>query len=101
MAERKSLIDDSMDSVGSSKKAAKKSSSGGGSGNGLKIALIAVCFVVAGVLLAYNFGLIDNPFAEKIKPTVHSEEDKKLIEDFKKNNEAMKKSANPPATGSS
>jgi hypothetical protein len=100
MAERKSLVDDSMESVGTHKKEAKKSSSGG-SGNGLKVALIAVCFVVAGVLLAYNFGLIENPFAEKIKPTVHSEEDLKNIDDYKKANEAARKSANPPATGSS
>lgn len=101
MAERKSLIDDSMESVGSGKKAAKKKASSGSSGNGMKIALIAVCFVVAGVLLAYQAGLFENPFAEKIKPVVHTEEDKKLIDDFNKANEAARKAAVPPATGSS
>ena len=99
MAERKSLIDESMGSVGSGKKAAKKSS--GGSGNMLKIALIGVCFVVAGVLLAYNFGLIDSPFAEKIKPPVVTEDDKRAIDDYNKASEAAQKAAVPPATGSS
>ena len=94
---RKSLVDDSYQSVGAKKAKAKS----GGGGNGLKVALIVVCLGAAGVLLAYNFGLIENPFAEKITQAPPTEEDNKIREDFQKQNEALKKSPKPPAIGGS
>ena len=57
---RKSLVDDSFESVGT--KSQKKKAAG--SGNGMKVGIIVVCLALAGVLLAYNFGIIPNPFAE-------------------------------------
>ncbi len=96
---RKSLVDDSFDSVGSGK--AAKAKSGGGSKNGLKIGLISVCFILAAVLLAYNFGIIPNPFEEPVKPTVVTPEDNKVITDYKKQGDTAKKQPNPPAEGGS
>lgn len=70
---RRSLVDDSMESVGGPKKTKAKSK--GGSGNGVKVAIIAVCLGLAGILLAYQFGVIPNPFEEKVKPTVFTPEE--------------------------
>jgi len=72
----------------------------GGSKNGIKLAIIGVCFAAACVLLAYNFGLIESPFAEKPKPIPQTQEDTKATEDFNKNAEKIRKSTTTTEGGS-
>jgi hypothetical protein len=87
---RKSLVDEANEPVGKPKKG-----KGGGSGQGMKIGIIVVCLAAAGVLLAYNFGLID--LSKPAKPAPPTAEDTQNQQDFNKQTEAMKKG--PAATG--
>lgn len=81
---RSSLVDDSFSSVGSSKKSTKSSS--GGSNNALKIGLAIVCFIVAGLGIAYSQGV----FEPKPKPVVRTEADNKAAQDTQKAQDAAK-----------
>jgi len=92
---RKSLVNESQSSGARSKAKA------GSKKNGIKLAIVGVCFAAACVLLAYNFGLIESPFAEKPKPAVLTPEDNKVRDDFQKRNEAEAKKPNPPVLGGS
>ncbi len=94
---RRSLVDDSMESVGTSKKA--KSKSGGGSGNGVKIAIIAVCLGLAAILLAYQFGVIPNPFEEKVKPPSFTPEEQAQIQNYEQEAAKAVKTTTPPVRG--
>jgi hypothetical protein len=100
MAENKrtSLVDDSYQSVGA-KKAPGKSSSGG-SGATVKIALAIGCMVIAGILIAFQMGFIPNPFEEKIKPTVRTQEESKAVQDYQKQVETNKTKPNVQSGGS-
>lgn len=88
---RRSLVDDSTEAAGRPRKAKS-----GGSGQGLKITLIIICLAAAGVLLAYNFGLID--FSKAKKPPPPTAEDTQNQQDFKKQSETIKKTG-PAQTG--
>jgi len=94
---RRSLVDDSMESVGGEKKAKAKSS--GGSGNGVKIAIIAVCLGLAAVLLAYQFGVIPNPFEEKVKPPVFTQEEMTQRQNAEQEAAKAVKTPTPPVRG--
>lgn len=95
---RSSLVDDSFNSVGASKKAGKSSS--GGSGNTLKIVLVIACLGIASVLIAFQLGYIPNPFEEKPKPTVRTQEDNKAVQDYQKQIESSKAKPNVVQGGS-
>ena len=65
----------------------KKASKGGGNGNTVKIAVIAVLFLAAAGLFAYQFGLIggssDSKVVERVLPP-QSEEEKKAMDNMER-----------------
>ncbi len=91
---RSSLVDDSFSSVGASKKASKSSS--GGSNNALKIGLVIVCFIVAGLGIAYSQGV----FEAKPKPVVRTEADNKAAAESQKAQDAAKQAPRTTIGGS-
>ena len=92
---RKSLVDDSFSTVGSPKKA-----SGQNSGNTWKIVLAVACLAIASVLIAFQMGYIPNPFEEKVKPTVRTQEETKAVQEYQKQVETNKSKPNVQQGGS-